>query len=981
MNLQSGVQRFKPRSRNMLAAVICLAAALASAAQQRSTPPKSQALPTGMDITPTAAPGAVFESLDPELPAYPDFRAGGAVSTAISPDARTLLVLTSGYNVLYDARGKRDASASTEYVFVYDVTQTRPRKTQVLRVANTYVGLAWHPNGRAFFVSGGMDDVVHEFRREGEAWREVLPAIPLGHSAGLGIEVKPLVAGLAVSPSGAKLLAANYESDSVSLVDLAARKKIAELDLRPGKLDPAKRGVPGGEFPYWVVWKNDQRAFISCQRDREITELHVGGSLRVVRRIALPGQPARMAVDRAGTRLFVALHSADQVAVVDTSSARILERIRTTAPARVFANAKGWKGSNPNSVALSPDERLLFVTNGAANDLAIVALGSQAVSRGAVSKNPGDEDNDQAPAPSRILGLIPTGFYPTSVSVSRTDRILYVVNSSSPAGPVPQNCRNTMSTRPRAEWPCKAANQYVFQREHAGLLSLPLPRPAELEQLTVQVARNNRWTESPARRAGAETMALLRSRIKHVIYIVKENRAYDQVLGDLEKGNGDPKLTLFPEPLSPNHHQLARQFVTLDNFYASGGVSGTGWVWSTAARSTDPVEINVPVNYAARGLTYDSEGSSREVNVGLPTLAGRRAADSRIPDDPDLLPGTADYSEPEAPEGEAGAGYLWDGARRAGLSIRNYGFFLQLEFDLPGVGSTKTHTPPEMPWETRTVVAYPTKDALRDATDPYFHGFDMRLPDFFLYKEWEREFTDYERDANLPALTFLRLPHDHFGNFAKAVRGVNTVETQMADNDYAIGLVAERVARSRYARDTLIFVIEDDAQDGPDHVDAHRTIGYVIGPYVKHGAVVSARYTTVHMLRTIEDVLGIEPLGLFDAAVEPMADVFDPAASPDWNYTAIVPEILRTTQLPLPPRTANHPSPSAPYTAPGHDAAYWEEKMRGLNFEVEDKLDTPRFNRALWKGLKGERAPYPLERDARNLRRGRSRLLEKASRR
>jgi len=943
---------------------------------------KSVALATGMEITPEAARGAVFETLDPELPAHPAFRAGNAVTTSISPDGRTLLVLTSGFNKMSDANGNEDPAGGDEFVFVYDLAQGKPRKTQVLHAANTYFGLAWRPDGNGFYVSGGKDDSVHSFAREGERWKEELPAIALGHKNGLGIGkgTEPMIAGVAVNPAGTKLLAANFENDSVSLVDLKKREKVAELDLRPGKNDAAKRGVPGGEFPFAIAWTSEQTAFVTSQRDRELVELTFSDGLKIVRRIALPGQPGRLLADRAGTRLFVALHSSDQVAVVDVREGKILETIRTTAPETIFRNPKGWKGSNPNGLALSPDEALLFVSNGGANDVAVIALakGSGGESAAPNQKKEKAEEHESAPEASRLLGLIPTGFYPTSVSVSGDGKTLYVSNSISPSGPNPHACRNTTVTTGRKGTICNSTNQYVLQLRHAGLLTMPLPAPRELDALTRQVARNNHWVESPAHRAARAKMEQLRAKVKHVIYILKENRTYDQMFGDLPLGNGDPRLTLFPEGLSPNHHRMARQFVTLDNFYTSGGVSGEGWNWATAGRLSDPSQNNVTVLYAGRGLNYDFEGSNRDINVSSATLEERRRQSPEISDDPDLLPGTADYSEVEQAGAANGPGYLWDAALRSGLSLRNYGFFLTERKDaLPAPGSAEEERS-QMPWTTNTVVAFPAKQSLLGVTDPYFHGFDERQSDFYLYQEWAREFEGYERDGNLPALTLLRLAHDHFGDFQTALSGVNTVETQMADNDYALGLVAERVARSRYKNDTIIFVTEDDAQDGPDHVDAQRSIALVLGAYVRRNALVSTRYTSVHLLRTMEDLLGIEPLGLFDAAVEPMADLFttQPAA---WRYSASVPEVLRSTRLPLPPlRPAGKSKAPAAAATPRHDAAWWAAAMRGLDFSSEDRLDTERFNRALWEGLKGAAVPYPEERDGHDLRENRADLLRRS---
>jgi len=228
--------------------------------------------------------------------------------------------------------------------------------------------------------------------------------------------------------------------------------------------------------------------------------------------------------------------------------------------------------------------------------------------------------------------------------------------------------------------------------------------------------------------------------------------------------------------------------------------------------------------------------------------------------------------------------------------------------------------------------------------------------------------------GNLPQLEFLRINHDHFGDFKEAIDGVNTVETMMADDDYALGLIAEKIARSPYAKDTLIFVVEDDAQNGPDHVDAHRSIAYVIGPYVKQGAVVSARYNTVSMLRTIEAVLGIRPMGLNDAVQQPMSQVFSTQQA-HWDYTAHVPAILRTTQLPLPPDTEKKP---AAWSTPRHDTAYWAEKTAGFDFSAEDKLDSAKFNLILWNGLKGEDQPYPSERDGRDLSKNRKQILQES---
>src|SRR5579862_7371620 len=779
-------------------------------------------LPTGMRITPTAARGARFTTLNPDLPGLPNFRAGQAVTTATSPDGKTLLILTSGYNVNYDAQGAVAPQESGEYVFVYDISADLPKKLQVLRVPRTFVGLAWNPNGREFYVSGGVQDTVHVFARDDgaagtAAWREAA-AVPLGHAAGLGIATPPEVAGVALNAAGTLLIAANYENDSLSVVNVAARAKVAELDLRPGKNDPAQRGVAGGEYPLWVAVHGDDKAYISSVRDREIVVVALGADgtdPRVTSRIAVRGSPNRMILNRAGTRLYVACDNSDSVGVVDTASDRLIGQFAVTAPKAAFANPRGFKGSNPNSLALSSDERTLYVTDGGTNAVAVVRLANHT---------------------GTVAALIPTGWYPNSVSLNAAGTRLYVVNGKSPTGPDPRGCSQVPSLAA-----CHAANQYILQLSRAGFLTLPVPAPSEFAALTRAVAGNDHFQAVAEK--DRDMSVFLRAKIHHVIYVVKENRTYDQVLGDLDRGNGDPSLAGLPAAISPNHHQIARQFVTLDNFFASGEVSGDGWNWSTAARATDATEKALPIQYAGHGLDYPFEGGGRNVNTGIASPAGRRAADAYTPNDDDLLPGAASVVAPDAPDdddGGAGAGYLWDDALRAKLSVRNYGFFLDLlRYRLPE--KDPNYLPPlRDPRASGTTVAFAANADLAPVTDPYFRGFDQILPDYWRYKEWEREFDAFARDGNLPALELVRLAHDHFGDFERGMDGVNTVQTEMADNDYALGLLVEKVAHSRYKDDTLIFVVEDDAQDGPDHVDAHRTVALVAGPYVRQGAVVSA---------------------------------------------------------------------------------------------------------------------------------------------
>jgi YVTN family beta-propeller protein len=919
-----------------------------------------------MSITPTAAKGSTFEPLNPDLAERPDFTADHPITTAVSPDGGTLLILTSGFNRNVDAKGHAILGQSSEYVFVYDIRHQPPVKQQALKVLNSFVGLAWAPDGKRFYVSGGVSDSVYVFEQKDGRWVESAN-IALGHKGGLGLPVghetesesvpiHAIAAGVAVNPSGTRLLVANHQNDSVTLINTGDNQKIAELDLRPGMNDPAKKGVPGGEYPYWVVFKGDEKAYVSSLRDREIVALEnaLHGPPAVAGRIKVHGQPGKMILNKAQTLLFAVADNSDSVVIIDTKTDRVQAEIKTTAPAAVFPNHGGFKGSNPTGLALSPDEKTLYVTNGGTNSVAVIRL---------------ERELDD----SRVAGLIPTGWYPNAISLSADGNLLYVVNGKSNAGPNPKGCRNRLPVV-RDDRPCSAAEQYILQLVKGGFAVIPRPEAAELQSLTAQVARNNHFLPAPSGGNPDAVFPFLRQRIKHVIYIVKENRTYDQVLGDLEKGNGDPAINLFPEAMTPNHHDLARRFVTLDNFFDSGEVSGDGWNWSVAARANDFTERTVPINYAGRGFTYDFEGTNREINVAASSPQDRNI--DKLDDGENQLPGTADVGAPDGPSDETGAGYLWDSALRAHLSVRNYGFYIDLRHytDSPKTGPAipLLHEPAA----SSTRVAIPTSVSLQNLTDLYFRSFDQRFPDYWRFKEWEREFDDFVKHDNLPALEFLRICHDHFGDFKEAIDGINTVETEMADNDYALGLVAEKVSRSKYAKDTLIFVVEDDAQDGPDHVDAHRSIAYVIGPYVKQGAVVSERYNSVSMLRTIEEVLGMKPLGLNDAVQAPMSSVFSTKQA-TWSYSAHVPAVLRTTQLPLPPPSSSEKPAAGGHASlrPAHGAAYWAEKTQGYDFSSEDKLDAAGFNLVLWNGLKGETEPYPSERDGRDLSKDRQRML------
>ena len=931
---------------------------------------KGTFIPTGVQITPSAASGSSFQALNPGLSFDPIFTVGQAVTTAISPSGTTLLILTSGYNsqnfTWGPNKGNTNPDESNEYIFVFDISGGKPLQIQVLQVPNALDGLAINPNGKEFYVSGGPDDNVHFYDWSGSTWAESGVPVKLGHPAALALgKITPGAMGLAVTADGKRLVVANYENDSISLVDIAGRRVLADLDLRPGN------GVPGGEYPVWVAVQGNSTAFVSSARDREIVVVDISTNTPAVTdRISVKGEPTRITLNPKQTRLYVAESSSDSVGVISTKTHQIIEEIGTTAPKSVFANNKGFKGSSPNSVAVSADGGFLYVTNGGANSVAVIRLARD-----------GDGEGGSG-ARSELQGVIPTGWYPNSVSVSADGSMLYVVNGKSNTGPVPQNCTDVAGATKGDFSTCGAANQYVWQLTKAGFLTLPVPSGQDLEELTAQVAQNNNYS-AQQNVADADMMGFLHGKIQHIIYIVKENRTYDQILGDLSKGNGDPSIVVYPQPLTPNLHALANNFIDLDNFYDSGEVSGDGWNWSTSARAADTIEKTEPINYAGRGLNYDYEGTNRNVNVGFATPQERAAAFPAYNSLPpsvakNLLLGTADVSAPDSPEGEEGAGYLWDSALRAGLNVRNYGFFIDLgTYSVPvAQGGTPLL---RHPFDTGTPVSSSTRAALQPITDRFFRGYDNHFPDFYRVDEWAREFDKFEANGDMPNLEFVRVMHDHTSNFGTAIDGVNTPEIQTADNDYAVGRIVEKVAKSkRYSGNTLVFVVEDDSQDGPDHVDAHRSIAFVAGPYVKQGAVVSKKYTTVSMLTTIIDILGIEHLGTYDALDRPMTDIFSKKTK-KWDFNSIVPDILRGTQLPLPVPTAKNTlkknALSAFYAKPTHDAAYWAAKTEGFDFGREDHVDAAKYNLLQWQGLLGENVPYPAMRDGRDLSKNREALL------
>ena len=957
----------------VLAWIILVFAGLASAqpsAKLEDDDDKKSPTPPGLYITPTALANAVQQPLNPGLTNYPNFVAGQAVKAVVSPDGNTLAILTAGMNSLYDSNGVVDKAASTQFLFLYDVAganKVSPVLKQVIQQLNAHVGLVWAPNSRTLYAAGGCDDAVYAYSNNGSSF--VLSAkISLGHApdgcvsnavnrTGLGLGVEPNVAGLAISADGKTIVAANNYNDSISVIDTAARKVRYEYDLRPYATSGAPNGTKGGTFPYSVVLKG-ATAYVGSDRDREVVVVNVAsqtaGSL--VARIQTDGNPNGMTLSADGATLYVAQDNQDQVAVIDTTTNKITQTIDTRGPASLDLPAN-TTGAAPVAVVVNSVKKLLYAVNAGSNSIAVIPL----TGRNAFS----------------TIGLIPTAYDPTDVAFSADGSWMYIINGKSSTGPNPGYGFGNLALVQIITYPggnaaeaakLRANNQYQFQLEHASLVSAEVPESDDLWDLTSQVAANNGYRVKPSE-SDLEVMDFLHSKIEHIIYIVKENRTFDQILGDLgNHSNGDPSLTLFGKPVTPSFHRMARNFVTLDNFMDPGDGSMDGWSWSMRGRVTNTETVTQQINYARvnRGLSYEGEGQNRNIPSNLDTVTARdfffdptgattpysNATSSLNGGTANILAGDGDHAATDGPSGYQ-QGYIFNAVLKADGTVRNYGWMA----NTPGSIGTIAN-PISDPFAAGIIQTTTANQLLyqNGFYDAYFRAYDQAYPDVWRFNEWNREFQQFVVNGNLPSLEMIRgLSHDHTGSFGSALAGVNTPEIQQADNDYAVGLLVQAVAHSPYASNTLIIIIEDDSQDGADHVDSHRATTYFVGPYVKQHAVVSTRYSQPNVLRTIEDILGTEHINLNTYYARPMADVFDIMSSGSWTFNAIASTLLKSTTLGLDPKKVEFAS--GPDLKPTHDARYWAAKTRGFDFSGEDRVPTELYNKILWVGLKGTAAP------------------------
>jgi YVTN family beta-propeller protein len=770
---------------------------------------------------------------------------------ALSPDGRTLLIGSGGQ--------------STQSMTVVDTSSATVRqRIPYVSPEALFVGLVWSPDGRHAYAAAGGNNKIRVYGVDGQHLAERAP-----------IAVPDFPIGLAVSADGRTLYAAENRGDALAVIDLVAMGVAATVPI-----GPCETTQPGGGpqcQPYGVTLSADgARAFVSDWGEHSVTA--VDTSRRVPLGTTPVGtHPNALVVNPRAERheVYVANGDSDTVSVLDTATRQVTRTV-DLAP---YAAAP--EGSNPSALAVSPDGSTLYVTNAGNNDVDVIRLA-------------GGDHGEQARNGSPVAGMIPTAWYPSGVSVSPNGRTVYVENAKGlGAGPNPRN-PGPFGTAPAA--------QYVGSMMHGTLSIIDTPDPGQLQRFTAQVVRNNGFDERDGVRRGGgpgDSVSLIPRRvgdhspIQHVIYIVKENRTYDQVFGSLGKGNGDPSLNQFGDDSAPNSRRLARTFVTLDNMYANAEVSADGWNWSTAANANSYVQHTWPANYSStpgRGRGYDFEGGNYAT------------APSRDPHD----------------------AYLWDRLDGGNISFRNYGMW------------TLSGVTPASPQPTAPTLARVDPHYGRSRTDPLFPGFNLAISDSAVREpEWERDFHLFEASGTLPTVELVRLPNDHTQGTR---RGALTPQAYLADNDLALGRLVDTVSHSRYWASTAIFVIEDDAQDGPDHVDAHRVESLVISPFTQHGRVDSTVYSTVSMLRTMELIVGLHPMTQFDAAATPMLNAFDqePNLTP---YTAVVPA-QSLTQVNV---------ATAPLAA----------QSEALSFDQADAADNRVLNEAIWKATKGAGSTMP----------------------
>jgi len=737
------------------------------------------------------------------------------LNLSLTPDSRYVFVSNNG---------TREHSLTV-------IDRERWEVKQTVRMRKSWVGLKTVRGGQTVLVSGGNDNRVFMFSFANGR-------LSLADSVVIGKpwpDEKIWIAGLDADPQGQFVYCVGKESKTLYKLDTEARRVAATVELP--EIPYACLLSPAGDLLFVSLWGGASIALVDP------------GTLGLKGTISVGEHPCDMALSHDGKRLFVSNANSNTVSVIDLERARVHETIC------VALSPNAPPGSTPNAMALSPDGKTLYVANADNNCLAVL--------------------NVTESGRTRSLGFIPVGWYPTALEVASNGDIL-VANGkgagsqANPGGPNPSRPSST--------------EEYIGSLFMGNVSIISPPGPEQLASYSQAVYRNTRYTDQRKDTPGRDSLNPIphrfngRTPLKYVFYIIKENRTYDQVFGDLPQGNGDPSLCLFPEEVTPNHHALAREFVLLDNLYHEAEVSADGHNWSMGAYATDYVEKTWPTMYGGRGGEYQYEG-------GVPIVY-------------------------------PASGYIWDACHRAGVTYRSYGEFAE-NAKSPG-DSARGLTP-----------------ALEGHVAPFFRGWDLRYSDVNRAKEWQSEFDEYDRTGGLPQFQVIKLPNDHTEGTRK---GSLTPRAFVAQNDLALGMVVDRISHSRYWKECAIFVLEDDAQNGPDHVDAHRTVALVISPYTKHRSVDSEFYSSSSILRTIELILGLAPLSQFDAAATPLYASF--TATPD-----LTPYTHRPANIDLEER-----NPSG---------AYGQQRSEELDFSSEDRIPDVELNEIVWKSVRGKNSEMP----------------------
>jgi len=730
-------------------------------------------------------------------------------------------------------------------------------------VGEAFYGLGWTADGKHLYASGAGLETIHAFDFKDGYLNEPRELV-LRPAEQQGIPT-----GLAVSANGRDLYVAESWGQRVEKISTTVGRAswtrsfgkaegAMTTDAEGERIKPA--ADPAAPFPYTCVLdEKNGRVFVSLWAKSTVLVLDTKTGADVARWSV--GQHPNEMVLGADGRLFVAEANFNTVSVIDTSSGRIVE----TLTASLFPGSP--PGSMPNSVALSPDGKSLFVANANNNNVAVFDV--------------------ETPGKAASLGFIPVGWFPTSVRVTLDGKKLVVANgkgitsSANPRGPFPGD--------PRA----KNLSEYIGGLMQGTVAIIDLP---SAKNRTEQLGA---WTKtayacSPLDAAlGVQGVASRpadnpipakvgdASPIKNMIYIIRENRTYDQVFGDIAEGNGAPQFCLFGENVTPNAHALAREFVLLDNFYADGEVSADGHEWTMGGIATDFVEKMWPFSY----------GHNEKKKYDHP-------------------------AEGHYPAAFPANGYLWDRAAQAGVSYRSYGEFCSTSRD-------------------GKILSEPALPVLVNHIDPYYKPWDLNYPDVKRAERFIAELRRYETEGGMPRLQVVRLGGDH----TEGTRvGAHTPTAMVAENDRALGLIIEALSHSKYWADTAVLVLEDDAQNGPDHVDAHRMPALAISAYTKRHAVDSTLYSTTSMLRTIELVLGLQPMSQFDAAATPLWNSF--TATPDLSGFTARPAQVDLTEL-------------------NTKLAWGAKESQKMDFTEPDKVDDLVLNEVVWRSVKGANSPMP----------------------